>query len=230
MSTTPQLQAGQNSTGQTLVTPKAPPAKKLALGLILTGLLGLAAAAFIIANIYQGMFILRAPDAMVTGSSVEIRSFINGVVTSQLAEDVTTVQAGQVIATLAIPGSETPMEISSPCNCLVLNRHAPNGTFIAAGESLMSLVPTDAKSWVIAELDPEKTGRIKPNTTATITVAGSEVQYTGKIVSITSGMTQRNQAMGQAGSAKPVQIKIMPNQSIPADFINRPAHVSFSIR
>jgi mannuronan synthase len=212
------------------------PYKKQLIGFAVIALLGLGAAAFIASNIYQSLFVVKAADAMVSSQSLALQSPASGTFTSQLEAGASLLEPGQVIGIINpsddFSGPSTAIEIKSPCDCYIAEVNFADGDTVKTNEAVFTLIPADAQPIIIAEVEPLKAARISINTKAIIQIAGSRVEFSGYVTSIKSGM-----ATGAAAGAgtfetgyipRPVQVRIMPEQRIPADLTGRPARVAFT--
>lgn len=208
------------------VNAAGPDLKRQIPGLLLIGSLGLLIATFILANIYNSLFVVKANDAVITGSTVDITAVAGGIYHAKLDPGVTLVQPDQLIATVTpADGRGEAVDIKSPCQCYIVGLRVSEGEYLPAGASLGTLVPLNAKLWVSAEVDPSQAVKVGMDTQATITVLGSNQQYAGRVVSMSSGM-----ASGSAtGISRPIIMKIAADQKIPVDLANRPASVVFSV-
>ncbi len=192
-------------------------------GLAVIAVLGVMAVWLIVSNVYQGLFFMKSADAYVAGPTIELKASANGYFTSRLTPSKKILQAGEVVGT--INTDKGPAQVISPCNCYIAQNLKQDQDYINAGDSVVSLAPVKAAPWVMASVDPKNIGRLKENSRVTVSVVGSNAFYTGYIDSIRSSMTP----VGPFGFQPPVQIKIIPEQPIPVNFLGRPAQVSFSV-
>lgn len=198
--------------------------KKSVAGVAVFLVLGVAALAFIGSNVYSSLFTVKSADAYVSGPVVDVRAPSAGVFKSELAADVVTVQPGQVMASI------NGVKVSSPCDCYISEHSHLDGDVIATGDKLVSLVPVNAQPWVIANVDTALSTRIGPNNRVVVSVAGSDVEYTGSVSDIKAGATVGTAVADTAYFPKPAQVKIVLDQKLPVDTVNRPASVVFSLR
>jgi hypothetical protein len=201
----------------------APDLKKQLPGLVLIGALGLLIAAFILGNLYTSLFVVKAGDAAIAGPVIDLTAPSDGIFHAKLDPGVSLTQPGQTIG--AVGGNE----IKSPCNCYIVTQTAADGGYVAEGKRLITLIPVNAKPWISAEIDPQLASKIGPDTKATITVFGAKTEYTAHVISMESGLVSA-EAQAVPGAARPVVMKLAPDQKIPVDLTNRPATVVFSVR
>jgi alginate biosynthesis protein Alg44 len=200
--------------------------KKQLPGLITVGVIGLIIAMFILSNLYSSLFIVKSNDATVSAPTVEMRAASEGFYHSKLDAGASVVHPNQVIGQVTPADGRAPTDIKSPCNCLIVTQNAPDGAFVQAGKTVVTLVTTDAKPWVTAQVDPTLAVKVGTDTPASITVFGAKTQYTGHVVSMESGISDPAQPF----VTHPVLMKIVTDQKLPVDLTNRPAAVSFTVR
>jgi hypothetical protein len=136
------------------------------------------------------------------------------------------VQLNQVIGTIT-PAGGAPVAVQSPCNCYIAKTYAASGELAARNQQLLSLMPVDAKPWIVAEINPAEGKKIGPDSVATVSVFGSRASYTGHVTSLESPLSDTGPDTGSAN--RPALMKIMLEQKLPVDFVNRLAAVTFAI-
>ena len=193
-------------------------------GLLLVLLIGILITTIIAGNLYSSIFIVNAENAAVMGPTIAVNAKIKGVYISQLDPGLTLVQQNQVIGTVTPVGVGTSVAIQSPCNCYIAKTHTVSGELISQSQQIMSLLPMDAKPWIIAEIDPTKAKKIGSDSLAAISIFGSKTNYTGHVVSMESPLSDT-----RLSGNKTVLAKIIPDQKLPVDFVNRMAVVTFAI-
>lgn len=192
-------------------------------GLILVLIIGVLIAALIAGNLYNSMFIVKAGDAAVTGPLVAVRTMTEGVYRSQLDPGLTLIRKNQDIGSVT-PAGGNAVVIQSPCDCYITKTYAANGELISHGQQIMSLVPMNSVPWIVAEIDPDQGKKISPDSVATVSVFGSRHSYTGRVVSMESPLADH-----RTGGSRTVLMKIILQQKLPVDFVNRLAAVTFAI-
>jgi len=201
----------------------APSLRRQLPGLLLVLAIGVVVTALIVGNLYNSLFIVRADDATVTGPAIAVRTASEGVFTSRLDPGLSLVQKNQLIGTVT-PLNGPPVAIQSPCNCFIAKTYAATGDIAPQGQQIVSLMPVDAKPWVIAAVGPQQAKKIGPDSQATFSIFGSRNTYTGHVTSMESPLSNP-----KAGEEKSVLMKIIPDQKLPVDFVNRLAAVTFAI-
>jgi multidrug resistance efflux pump len=105
-----------------------------------------------------------------------------------------------------------------------------NGEYVTAGETLATLVPTNAEPWVIANIRPQDAVKLGADSKVSIAIAGAKTKVTGKIVDMKSAMAEEAQA-GMAGLvSNVVLVRIAPDQKQPNAMAGRPAQVVFEVK
>ncbi len=192
-------------------------------GLAIVALLGFLITAFIGQNLYSSMFLVRADNAAIAGPAVAVRAQAPGFFHSALDPDLAFVKQNQVIGTITGP-TGAASSVLSPCNCYISKTEVASGESVSSGAKLLSLMPVDAKPWVVAQLDPAQGKRIGPSTVATVSVFGARTPYTGRVIAMESPLADgANAGNGLA------TMKIALDQRLPVDYVNRLATVTFAI-
>ena len=203
----------------------APSFRRQLPGLLLVLAIGAALIALIAGNLYNSLFIVKADDAAVAGPVLTVRAAGEGIFHTKLDPGLSLVEQNQVIGTITPVNGGPATDIQSPCHCYIAKNYAMTSDLAQQGQQIVSLVPVDAKPWVIAEMDPQQAKKVGPDSVATISIFGSKTPYTGRIVSMESALSE-----SRIGSDKATLVKIIPEQKLPVDFVNRLAAVTFDIR
>lgn len=193
-------------------------------GLLLVLAIGALVITLIVGNLYNSLFVVRADNAAVAGPALAVRAPEEGIFHSRLDGHPALVQQGEVIGTVTSLNGGTTTTLQSPCYCYVAKTYAATGDLTQPGQQVVSLVPVDAKPWIVAELDPQQAKKVGPDSVATISVFGARTPITGHVVSMESSLSDT-----RTGSDKDTLVKITADQKLPVDFVNRQASVSFDI-
>lgn len=191
-------------------------------GLLIVGVLGIVAAGFIVANIYDSVFRIRSSDAVVQGAEIQVRAVSQGVFVSKLSPTASKVEDRQELGT--VNGDD----LKSPCKCLITQIHRQDGEFVIAGDPIVSLVPVDSVPWVVATLKPSEASRLSLNNPVKIAIAGTNIEVAGHVASIKSDLANTNEAL-MGYSSRMVQVRIVADQKLPIDLAGRPAKVVFEM-
>ena len=203
----------------------APSFRRQLPGLLLVLAIGVVLVALIGGNLYSSLFVVKADDAAIAGPALTVRAAGEGIFHSKLDPGMSVVAQDQVIGTITPVNGGAATDIQSPCHCYIAKSYAMTGDLAQQGQQIISLVPVDAKPWVIAEMDPQQAKKVGQDSIATISIFGSRTPYTGRIVSMESALSG-----SRTGSDKATLVKIIPEQKLPVDFVNRLAAVTFDIR
>lgn len=195
-------------------------------------LLTLLIAFFIIQNVLDRLFVINAKDGIVQAPQVQILSPASGVFTYMLPEGRRTVQPGQIIGAVqssnAAASSENILEgnieITSPCNCTIIESRILSSEYTAQNNNLFTLLPRDAEVTIAVNIPVEDVHRLNIGSRAVINILGENEEFKGTISNITMNETGLNNL--QPPSARAV---IKTDQRISADLINRPASVEFHL-
>jgi mannuronan synthase len=194
-------------------------------GLFVVLVIGILIATLLAGNLYNSLFIVKADDAAIFGPSVAVRAMTEGIYRSELDPGLRIIQLNQAIGTITPAGGGAPVTLQSPCNCYISRTHITSGEITTRGQQVISLIPLDAKPWVVAEIEASQGKKISQNSVARVSVFGSRTRFTGHVASMESPLSG-----GRAdGSNKAVLIKVLLDQKIPIDFVNRLATVTFAI-
>jgi mannuronan synthase len=205
------------------VNAAAPSLRRQLPGLLVVAAIGCLITTFIVGNLYNSLFIVRSEDAAVAGPVVSLKAPDAGVYRSRLDQGVTLAQKGQVIGTITPGNGGAAVAVQSPCNCYIASS-VDNGEAVTEGQQVVSMTPIESKPWILAEVDPAQAKKIGPETVATATVFGSEIEYTGKVISMESALSNPARAGNRS-----VLMKIALDQKLPVNFVNRLAAVTFAI-
>jgi len=207
--------------------------KRQALPFTIIALLGLTAFFIIVQNIYNSAFVLESSQAYVSGNEFEIRSPVDGIFETSIADDLVSLQKNQLIGMVASTQAASPISpkisVTSPCDCYIVSRSVDQGEFAAKGTEILSLVSTSDTLWVTAIISTADSQRIRVGDEADIFVAGSDVELSGTIESFSVNKSGGAVIPASEGFDTGVQVKIKANQKLPVDLIGRPATVGFHL-
>lgn len=194
-------------------------------GLLLVAVLGLAAAGFIVGNMYENLFTLKSSSAVVKSDVIPLRAVGDGIFKSRISSETAVVETDQVL------GSVDGDDIKSPCDCILTDVRSRNGEYVIPGQILASLIPVDAKPWVLANLKPEDAVRLRPDNRVRVAIAGAKVELAGHVAGMTSNLAQDGDSVLPAGAQDDtVRVRIVLDDPQPVDLTGRPANVVFEVR
>lgn len=194
-------------------------------GLLAVLVIGLLITTLIAENLYNSVFVVKAGDAVVSGPVITVKAAATGVYRSKLDPGLTLVRQNQTIATITPLSGGAAVQVLSPCNCYINKTTLAAGDLVTQNQPVASLLPIDAKPWVIAEIDVAQGKKLTPQSKANVSIFGSKNTYTGHVVSMESPLSDLRAVPGRA-----VLMKIALDQKVPVDFVNRLADVTFNLK
>lgn len=193
-------------------------------GTALISLLGIVVSVFIIANIYESVFMVKASDGAVMANIVNVRAPQAGVYTSAVADDVLKVSVGQELGSFS-DGSK----LISPCDCTVFSDTQNTPGYVDAGATVLRLIPEDTVPYISVTLPIGDVYRLKVNGFATFRVAGTNIEMKGKIKTIEASAPEFGSNVVADSIQSVAKVRIESDQKIMPDFIGRPVLVRFRI-
>lgn len=200
----------------------APTLRRQIPGLLVVAALGALILLFLAQNIYNSVFIVRSREAVVAGPVAPVRATAAGTLHYDDSTVTSLVQQGQIIGKITSVAGGSAANLISPCNCYVTKMVAGDGETVAAGDEVVLLAPVSSVPWILAQTDASAAMKIKPSLPATISIFGSPKKYTGRVLNVESGLASRSR------QSDAVMVKVVPDQQLPVDYINRLAVVTFS--
>lgn len=206
------------------------------LGLILVA--GLTGLALLAGSIYENTSVVKSYMAVIEADTYAVRAEGEGIYDSLLAEGTQKVTRGQELAVLksqaepsqvnaaALTDAKDPPPVSSdsivirsPCDCFVFKSFAKDGEFRTTGDVLFELLPLKTNSWVIANVRPDQSHRLRLQDDAYVQVAGENKFLEGHIT----------QFLPPAFETDTIPVRIKTTEPIPPELIGQPAYVEFVI-
>lgn len=165
----------------------------------------------------EGSFRSLVPADGVVAKGAPIASFETtalDLVRSQLAAADLSGEQLQRLLSQTVKGT-----ISSPCDCRVQARFAADDQYLARGEAIFQLTPTQGEPLVLARFDYPKAGRLKLGSELQFQVSGDGQWRQGQISQI--------RVAGASDSVdNDLLVTVTPQQPLPVALVNRPAKVS----
>ncbi len=139
-------------------------------------------------------------DASVTGSFVRVAAPASGQISDLLADVGTSVNKGDVLATIKVispapsavsAGPSVPRllaRVTSPISGTVAVRNVSVGETIAAGQSLVSIVDL-SQLWVVVNVDESRVAEVRRGQTADVEIGDVNRVFRGKVTDIGSATT-----------------------------------------
>ena len=210
--------------------------KRQAIPFFFIALLGLSALFIIVKNVYHGLFVLQSSQGYVSGNEIEMRTPVDGVFATELAANITTIQKGELIGNIQ-PFNTSQVSnsmnigaiIKSPCNCIVLEQNVDNGEFVTKGSEIITMVDRADTPWVTAIVSTQDAQRVLVGDTATILVAGQDVEVKGTVEGFSVNEAGGPVVTATQGFDTGVKIRVKPEQKLPIDLVGRPARILFDL-
>lgn len=124
--------------------------------------------AFLWANVYDELYVVRAETAIVDAKVVNLASPAVGRI--GYLNEAETVSLGEPLMTVNPPVGE-PIIVQSPCDCLQVERRFSDGDFVKTGDTVVRLMREDATIVVSALVPSEKLMSVYGNSRAQIVYA-----------------------------------------------------------
>jgi alginate biosynthesis protein Alg44 len=205
--------------------------KRQAIPFLLIGLLGLSALYVIVTNVYNGVFVLQSSQGYVSGNEINVRTPIAGTFSSQLPANAKSVQKGQLIGVVEPYGSvvTSSIQIVSPCDCSIVNQNVGQGEYVTKASPLISLVDKSDTPWVSAVITTQDAQRLLIGDTATILVAGQDIEIKGVIENFAVNDPGGAVVSASDGFDTGVRVRVQPQQKLPIALVGRPARIAFDL-
>jgi alginate biosynthesis protein Alg44 len=192
--------------------------KAAAYGLII--LIGVGLFDFAISGAYERLFTVDARSAAVAGEVVVLASPVAG----QLALTATSgsVARGAPVFQIA-DQSQSKIPVTSPCDCFILKVAANDGTYVRAGDTVVTLVPRSSRQYVSALVDPTMVMRLYPGASVRLQYVDGTVIDPARIVRMPPTLNSNGIATTDL-----VPVEIDPGRALTADAIGQPVAVRFN--
>jgi alginate biosynthesis protein Alg44 len=176
-------------------------------------------AAFVGANVYDRLYIVRPAMATVSGDTMVLSPPVAG----QIANAVNRreILAGEQAFTI-IDASGQSVPVNSPCDCRVLGASVSNGAFVRAGQTVMTLVNTGSKPYIAAAVDYADLDRISGGAVA-------RIQYLDGTETRVTNIRFQPAALG-TGTSSPSEraiVELDPGRVLDPAIIGQPVNVWF---
>jgi mannuronan synthase len=168
-------------------------------------------------SIYERNFIIEASNAYVDAGGFTVNTPSGGTVMYNNIDQGDTVKTGTPLATIqSRTGNNSTL--ASPCNCVVNQLLVAQGNIANEGDSILTLVPKEALTFITAYLPYEQAKKLREGQEAQVALAGKSIRHTGKINYIS------NQAATKDNLYK---LRIATTDRIDPSLLGTPVHVTF---
>jgi len=183
--------------------------------------IGAALVAFLSANVYDELYVVRSQSGSVAAKTVNVASpavgrlgFLN-----QKRE----VTLGEPLMTLN-PAVGNPITVQSPCDCVQVEQRFANGDFVKVGEPIIRLMRTDAPVVVSAAVPSDKLMSLYGARTATLVYADGTRVNDAKILWL-PGKGENQVDLPR----EPLTVVVDPEKKLSTDMIGQPVEVTFDL-
>ncbi len=193
--------------------------RRLATATAVMAIIG-ALGAFLWANVYDELYVVRAQTASVAAKTVNLASpaigrigFVNTKSQVALGEPILTVN----------PPVGNPIVIQSPCDCLQVDQRFSNGDFVKTGDTVLQLMRRDAPVIVSALVPPDQLMSLYSVSKATIVYAD------GSRVDNADILWRPGQGGDETLPRDPSTVVLDPERSLSSSMVGQPVEVTFDL-
>lgn len=172
---------------------------------------------YLVTGFYERAFVVKASSGEVVADMISLDAPAGGKVNYVPMHLDTKVAKGDPLVSM-MTDTGSLQSVDSPCDCFVKDRLMQNNQHANKDQSLLMLVPVDAKPLVRARVNYEDAVRIHQGQTAVLDLAGNGQRMNGMVMNI-----QGRDAKGGTGAI----IEIQPEVPLMATQIDDPVAVRF---
>jgi alginate biosynthesis protein Alg44 len=189
--------------------------RSVAVGLVLALTLGVLG--YLVTSLYDRAFVIHARSSMVSGDVYVLAAPMDGQLDG-LVPNSRLASAAPVFTVTERPGKSA--EVVSPCNCIVREAFALNGTYVRAGDKVASLVTPQSKQYIEALVERRDLPRLFGDVAIRVRLVDGTL--------IENATIRRMPTLfGREGSVELLSVEVNPQRELPASLIGRPAIVTF---
>lgn len=211
---------------------KAKPGRKTILPVMLFLLLGLAGLSYMSGRFLEPVSAPTYYTGLVEGTLHTVQANQDGVFNSLLDTGSKAVTKDQPLAVITAGASQTKFSsealgnyvatpgtaITSPCDCEIVEQHGHNGEPVVQGETVFTLRPVEAGTWITASLPVEKAQHLSPGGEALIRIAGGNGFIKGHISDFKTGGASNSNTI----------VEITPENRLSPAAIGRQVYIRFA--
>jgi len=183
--------------------------------------IGAALVAFLSANVYDELYVVRSESASVSAKTVNIASPAVGRIS--FLNERTQVAFGEPVMTIN-PAVGNPITVQSPCDCIQVDQRFANGDFVRMGEPIIRLMRNDAPIVISAAVPADKLMSLYGVKTARVVYAGG-ITVTDADIMWLPGKGENQTDLPR----EPLTVVIDPKQKLSSDMIGQPVEVTFDL-
>jgi alginate biosynthesis protein Alg44 len=185
-----------------------------------TGMMGvmlasLALAAYVIGGLYERAYVVNAKSASVSADLVKVQATAGGTVFYQSIEAGSRVQKGKPLVMISTD-TGSMVSLDSPCDCLIISRSYANYDRVKMFDSVISLVPTDAKPFVTATVSYDEAVKLTRGQSVQLEFLGKGNRIGGQV---------ENVMMNSGEESSTARVLIKPEIELPVEFVGNPVAV-----
>lgn len=183
--------------------------------------IGAALIAFLSANVYDELYVVRPESAAVTAKTVNVAAPSIGRIT--FLNEKREVSFGEPLMTVN-PAVGNPITVESPCDCVQVDQRFANGDFVRTGDPVVRLMRADAPIVVSATVgDNELMSLYGVETASLVYSDGSSVGEAEILWLPGKGGTQADLPR------EPLTVLLAPKKALSPEMIGQPVEVKFDL-
>ncbi|MFY8100783.1 MAG: hypothetical protein ACOVOA_12585, partial [Allorhizobium sp.] len=183
--------------------------------------IGAALIAFLSANVYDELYIIRPQSAAITAKTVNVAAPSVGRIT--FLNEKKEVAFGEPLMTVN-PAVGNPITVESPCDCVQVDQRFANGDFVRTGDPVVRLMRADAPIVVSATVgDKELMSLYGVKTASLVYPDGTSVGEADILWLPGKGGTQADLPR------EPLTVLVAPKKQLSPDMIGQPVEVQFDL-
>ncbi|RKE80258.1 MULTISPECIES: PilZ domain-containing protein [Rhizobium] len=183
--------------------------------------IGAALVAFLSANVYDELYVVRPESASIAAKTVNVASPAVGRIT--FLNEKAQLAFGEPLITVN-PAVGDPITVESPCDCVQTEQRFASGDFVRTGDPIVRLMRADAPIVVSAAVSDNKLMSLYGVKSASLVYPDGTHVSNAEILWLP----------GKGGSQSdlprdPLTVLIAPNKTLSTDMIGQPVEVRFDL-
>lgn len=183
--------------------------------------IGAALIAFLSANVYDELYVVRPESAAVTAKTVNVAAPSIGRIT--FLNEKREVSFGEPLMTVN-PAVGNPITVESPCDCVQVDQRFANGDFVRTGDPVVRLMRADAPIVVSATVGDNQLMSLYGVETASLVYSDGTSVGEAEILWLPGkGGTQADLPR------EPLTVLLSPKKALSPEMIGQPVEVKFDL-
>lgn len=183
--------------------------------------IGAALIAFLSANVYDELYVVRPESAAVTAKTVNVAAPSIGRIT--FLNERREVSFGEPLMTVN-PAVGNPITVESPCDCVQVDQRFANGDFVRTGDPVVRLMRADAPIVVSATVGDNQLMSLYGVETASLVYSDGTSVGEAEILWLPGkGGTQADLPR------EPLTVLLAPKKALSPEMIGQPVEVKFDL-